>query len=121
MAKAPKVTKCCKIPKGWGHELVIHNSSEYCGKILVFKKGCKFSMHYHIKKQETWYVNKGEFKFIWVDTGTAKKYTKLLKTGDVVTITRGMPHQLYAITSGEIFEISTQHFNSDSYRVEKGN
>jgi hypothetical protein len=31
-----------------------------------------------------------------------------------------MPHQLEAITDGEIFEISTQHFDSDSYRVQKG-
>jgi hypothetical protein len=31
-----------------------------------------------------------------------------------------MPHQLFAETDGEIFEISTQHFDSDSYRVQKG-
>jgi hypothetical protein len=32
-----------------------------------------------------------------------------------------MPHQLKALQDGEIFEISTQHFDSDSYRVWKGN
>jgi len=121
MANHPKLTQCCKIPKGWGHELIIHNSSEYCGKILYFKQGCKFSMHYHIKKQETWYVNKGEFEFYWIETSTAKKFNKTLKVGDVVTITRGLPHQLLALTEGEIFEISTEHFDSDSYRIEKGN
>lgn len=120
MAK-PLVTKCCKIPKGWGHELIIHNCKEYCGKILVFKAGCKFSMHYHIEKQETWYVNKGEFEFRWIDTSTAKRFAKKLKVGDVVTIERGMPHQLIAETDGEIFEVSTEHFDSDSYRIEKGN
>jgi hypothetical protein len=31
-----------------------------------------------------------------------------------------MPHQLTALSDGEIFEISTQHFDSDSYRVWKG-
>jgi len=121
MPNQPKVTKCCKIPKGWGHELVIYNSSEYCGKILVFKKDCKFSMHYHIQKQETWYVNKGEFLFHWIDTEKGLEKSRKLKQGDVVTITRGMPHQLHAITEGEIFEISTEHFNSDSYRIRKGN
>lgn len=117
----PKVCKCCKIPKGWGHELIIHNSKEYCGKILVFKSGCKFSMHYHILKQETWYVNEGIFEFRWIDPQSAKIHKKWLSAGDVVTIHRGLPHQLIAQTNGEIFEISTEHFDSDSYRIEKGN
>jgi hypothetical protein len=118
--KVCRVSDCCKIPKGWGHELIIHNCPEYCGKILVFKKGCKFSMHYHIKKMETWYINKGEFKFSFIDTEKAISYNRTLKKGDVVTIKRGMPHQLEAITNGEVFEISTEHFDSDSYRIAKG-
>jgi mannose-6-phosphate isomerase-like protein (cupin superfamily) len=116
-----KVSQCCKIPKGWGHELIIHNCEEYCGKILVFKKGCKFSMHYHILKQETWYVNKGSFTFIYIDTEKAITHKRTLNVGDVVTIKRGMPHQLLALQEGEIFEISTEHFDSDSYRISKGN
>ena len=114
-------TESCIVPKGWGHELIIHNDEEYCGKILVFYEGAKFSMHYHIKKKETWYVNQGIFLFNWIDTDTAERHTQKLKKGDIVTISRGMPHQLEAITNGEIFEISTQHFDTDSYRVEKGN
>jgi mannose-6-phosphate isomerase-like protein (cupin superfamily) len=117
----PICTECCHVPKGWGHELIIVNNEEYCGKILVFKQGCKFSMHYHIKKQETWYVNSGTFVFKWIDTETAQTNSKFLVTGDVVTIPRGMPHQLEAVDDGEIFEISTQHFDTDSYRIEKGN
>lgn len=119
--KKPICTECCTVPKGWGHELVIVNNEKYCGKILVFKKGCKFSMHYHIIKQETWYVNKGEFIFKWIDTEKGETNVQKLVEGDVVTIPIGMPHQLEAITDGEIFEISTQHFDSDSYRIEKGN
>lgn len=115
-----EVTKCCKIPKGWGHELIIHNCSEYCGKILVFKAQCRFSMHFHIQKQETWYVNKGSFVFDWIDTKTAVRESRTLSVGDVVTIPRGMPHQLLAVTDGEIFEVSTEHFDSDSYRIQKG-
>ena len=119
--KEPICSNCCNIPKGWGHELIIVNNEKYCGKILVFKAGCKFSMHYHLIKQETWYVNKGQFTFNWIDTNTAERNTLYLREGDVVTIPIGMPHQLTAIEEGEIFEISTEHFDSDSYRVEKGN
>jgi len=119
--KKPICTECCKIDKGWGHELIIVNNEKYCGKILSFKRGFKFSMHYHIIKQETWYVNVGNFIFYWIDTETAEKHTIELFKGDVVTIPIGMPHQLVALTDGEIFEVSTQHFDSDSYRVSKGN
>jgi hypothetical protein len=42
------------VKKSWGHELWIHNSPEYCGKLLVFPKlGDSFSMHYHLKKAES--------------------------------------------------------------------
>ena len=68
----PKVCKGCKVPKGWGEELIIENNEMYCGKLLIFKKGCRFSMHYHLIKDETWYVDKGEFIYRWIDTDTAE-------------------------------------------------
>lgn len=120
MDKKPICTDCCQVPKGWGGEIIIVNNELYCGKILVFNSGCQFSMHYHLLKQETWYVVKGEFLFSWIDTETGDKHIQTLYEQDVVTIPIGMPHQLKALQDGEIFEISTQHFDSDSYRVWKG-
>jgi len=46
----------CHVPKGWGEEIIICNHELYCGKLLRFKQGAKFSMHYHMIKDETWYV-----------------------------------------------------------------
>lgn len=120
LIKKPICTDSCHVPKSWGHEVILVNNHLYCGKILVFKQGCSFSMHYHIIKQETWYVNKGRFTFRWIDTESANTITQVLGIGDVVTIPIGMPHQLEAHEDGEIFEISTQHFDSDSYRIYKG-
>ena len=40
----------CIIPKGWGSEVIICNHELYCGKIMRFKQGAKFSMHYHMIK-----------------------------------------------------------------------
>ena len=116
----PKVCEGCKVPKGWGEELIIENNEMYCGKLLIFKKGCKFSMHYHLIKDETWYVDKGEFLYRWIDTDTAEVHEQKLKVGDVVSQRVGQPHQIMAITDGTIFEVSTQHFDDDSYRVFKG-
>lgn len=107
----------CKVPKGWGHEIIFENNELYCGKILVFKKGCSFSMHYHIIKDETWYVQSGEFIYRWIDTELGEVMTRMLKVGDTVRQFPGQPHQLEALTDGEIFEVSTQHFDSDSYRI----
>jgi len=121
MSQRPEICEICKIPKGWGHEIIFVNNEKYCGKILVFKKGFKFSMHYHILKQETWYVNKGSFIFRWIDTENGETNTMELFEGNSVTIPIGMPHQLQSLEDGEIFEVSTQHFDSDSYRIYKGN
>ena len=109
-----------RVEKGWGHELWIYNSSLYCGKLLVFNAGKKFSMHYHKKKQETWYVNKGSFIYSWIDLATGELRKQPLNQGDTLTIFPYHPHQLEALEDGEIFEVSTQHFDSDSYRIWKG-
>mgnify|MGYP003118176710 FL=1 len=116
----PEVCEGCKVPKGWGEELIIENNEMYCGKLLIFKKGCKFSMHYHLIKDETWYVNKGEFIYRWIDTELAETIEQKLKVGDVVRQRVGQPHQLIALTDGVVFEVSSQHFDEDSYRVVKG-
>ena len=116
----PKVVEGCFVPKGWGNELIIENNEMYCGKLLKFKKGCKFSMHYHMVKDETWYVEKGEFIYRWIDTETAEVKVVRLYPKDIVRQRPGQPHQLEALTDGIVFEVSTQHEDSDSYRVFKG-
>jgi mannose-6-phosphate isomerase-like protein (cupin superfamily) len=112
--------EACCIPKGWGKEIIIENNELYCGKILVFNKGCKFSMHYHMNKDETWWVEEGEFNYTFIDTETAYPTTIKLSPGWVVRQYPGQPHQLEAVTDGRIFEVSTHHEDSDSYRVLPG-
>ena len=116
----PYISEGCIVPKGWGNELIIENNEMYCGKLLRFKGGFKFSMHYHMDKDETWYVQEGEFIYRWIDTETADMHDSLLNEGDVVRQRPGQPHQLEALTKGIVFEVSTEHFNRDSYRVWKG-
>ena len=116
----PEVVEGCHVPKGWGEEIIIENNELYCGKILIFDAGCKFSMHYHMVKDETWWVEYGEFLYRWIDTETADMNEVKLEEGDIVRQRPGQPHQLEAISNGRIFEVSTQHKDSDSYRVGKG-
>ena len=108
-----------RVEKKWGYELWIHNDTDYCGKLLVFSKsGNKFSMHYHMIKDETWYVQKGAFQFDWIDTENGERCYTQIQEGDVIEIKKGLPHQLIALTEEAIvFEVSTQHFDEDSYRI----
>jgi mannose-6-phosphate isomerase-like protein (cupin superfamily) len=108
-----------RVEKQWGHELWIHNDKQYCGKLLVFtNSGNKFSMHYHMIKNETWYVQEGAFQFDWIDTESAERCYTQLQKGDVVYIEKGLPHQLTALIDNSIvFEVSTEHFDEDSYRI----
>ena len=110
----------CNIPKGWGHEVIFENNELYCGKLLNFKQGAKFSMHYHMVKDETWNVQEGEFIYRWINTETAEVNERTLKVGDTVRQYPGQPHQLEALTDGVVYEVSTEHFDNDSYRVWKG-
>jgi mannose-6-phosphate isomerase-like protein (cupin superfamily) len=108
-----------RVEKQWGYELWIHNDKQYCGKLLVFtNSGNKFSMHYHMIKNETWYVQEGAFQFDWIDTESAERCYTQLQKGDVVYIEKGLPHQLTALIDNSIvFEVSTEHFDEDSYRI----
>jgi quercetin dioxygenase-like cupin family protein len=110
-----------EVPKGWGWERWIINNEEYCGKLLFFKKDKKSSWHYHILKDEVFYVQSG---IIIVKYSSADKIEEadqiILQAGEAFHIARGLRHQIMAIHETELFEFSTQHFDSDSYRIIKG-
>lgn len=106
--------------KGWGIEVWIVNNDLYCGKILEFDATAEFSMHYHLKKDETFFVLSGLFKIEWFDLSNADRKNKTIRAGEVVRIPTGVPHKIYCIEKGSIIEISTTHEEEDSYRVEKG-
>jgi len=50
--------------------------------------------------------------------GYDKRNFTALKQGDCVYIEKGFPHKLIALDdNATIIEVSTQHFDSDSYRI----
>lgn len=107
------------VQKGWGSENWIVNK-EYCGKILKFNKGARFSMHFHKLKEETFFVSKGKLLLKSINLENANRYEFEINQGDIVDIPRFEPHQIIALEESEIIEFSTHHEDSDSYRVEKG-
>lgn len=105
--------------KSWGYELWINNNPKYCGKILHINKGKKFSLHYHLIKEESQYLYSGKLLLTYLDLRNAKKIEKEISIGEIINIPIGQPHQLLAVEESEIFEISTTHYEEDSYRIER--
>ncbi len=111
-----------KIDKGWGYEIIWATNEKYCGKIMVFERvGAKFSMHFHKEKDETWFVNAGQFKLVYCDTTTATYIEKILNEGDVWRNPPLQPHQLIALKPNSIIlEVSTPDSVEDNYRIIPG-
>lgn len=112
---------CEKYPKGWGEELWIVNIPLYCGKKLILKEGKKSSVHYHRKKDETFYVQSGIVSINLYPRGYPGPKKRIIMTaGCSLRIRPGLIHQFFGLKDSVIFEFSTQHFESDTVRLEKG-
>ena len=108
------------VEKGWGSELIFATNDKYCGKLLNFNQGARFSMHFHAVKDETWYVLTGKFEVRWLDTTDASEKFAQLNQGDTWHNQPLVPHQLICIKAGTIIEVSTADSVEDNYRVQPG-
>lgn len=109
------------VPKGWGFERWIVNNEKYCGKLLFIAKGKKLSWHVHKIKDEVMYLQSGCIKMYYGwDEDFSKAETTFLSPGESFHIPTGLIHRIEAIEDSNVFEFSTQHFDSDSYRLIKG-
>jgi len=114
------IFKAEKVDKTWGYELIrVNNKDEdYCSKILYIEAGKNTSMHYHLKKHETFYVRKGTLTICTINPQTTEHTVNVLGEGDCMEIPRGIAHQLGATDEPvEFDETSTYSDPLDSLRV----
>lgn len=109
-----------RVEKGWGHEEIWASNDKYCGKLLHFHTGAKFSMHFHAEKDETWYVLNGLFQIVFIETTDASVHDAILKPGTTWRNRPLQPHQLVCLEAGTIIEVSTSDSVEDNYRVMPG-
>lgn len=114
-----EITKAERHFKKWGYEDWLVNNEEFCGKILHFNKGAKFSGHFHGEKQEIQYCYRGKLILRYTDE-QANILEREINVGDIINIPRFQVHQLEAIEESDIFEVSSEHREEDSYRVWPG-
>ena len=109
------------VPKGWGYEKWIVNTEKYCGKLLYFDQGKRCSWHYHKIKDEVFYIQTGKLLVKYSDDDDLENADEvILNQGDNFHVYAGLRHQMIALENTDMFEFSTQHFDSDSYRIIKG-
>ena len=100
------------IRKKWGHEEIIVNTELYCMKYLILKKDYFCSLHYHILKDETFYVDEGKVQLQIGDT------IYILDECDSMRVPPGKLHRFTGIKDSVIIEVSTHDSKSDSVRIE---
>ena len=85
---------------------------EYCKKLLILLPGQAHPEQYHERKEETFHVLFGE---VDLRLGSSER---VLATGDIATIERGVHHSFSSHAGAVIEEISTTHSGQDSFYVD---
>ena len=97
---------CQRIDKPWGHEIIWGQTDKYVGKILHVEAGESLSLQYHEIKDETIYLLSGKLKFI-VGPDQDNLEEVLMEPGQSYHITTGLIHQMQAVETCDIMEVST--------------
>lgn len=106
-----------RIEKPWGWELHwTPDDLPYMGKIIHIKKGCRWSLQAHEKKQESWLLLSGQAKVVWENEQNELTETHL-KSGHGYTCALGQRHRMVAVTDCDILEVSTPEIGT-TWRLE---
>jgi mannose-6-phosphate isomerase-like protein (cupin superfamily) len=93
------------VPKPWGHELIFAENDRYAGKILHLEAGHSLSLQYHERKDETFYVLRGEVNLSVEVDGRMEELR--LAEGESYRIRPGMRHRMRADDPCDLIEVSS--------------
>lgn len=96
----------------YGCTIINFINREYCKKLIILIPGQKHPEQYHQKKEETFHVLHGD---VLINLDGEEKQTR---AGDIVTIERGKKHIFSSKNGAVIEEISSTHFNDDSFYID---
>lgn len=82
---------------------------EYCKKIIVQLPGQRHPAHYHKRKEETFQVLYGVLE------AEIDGHRRTLHPGEMALVQPGVWHKFWSNTGCVFEEISTTHYNNDSY------
>ena len=96
-------------PKPWGREILIAQTEQYTGKLLLMRGGHAGPLQYHEVKDETFFLHSGTCQVRTLENGIL--VTKRMHPGQSFHIPPGCVHQVAAIDDCVMFEASTPVFN----------
>jgi mannose-6-phosphate isomerase-like protein (cupin superfamily) len=104
-----------RVNKPWGYEIVWAETDRYVGKILHIEAGHKLSRQYHVKKDETFLVEKGEMDLELGD-GSDRHVLRMGERQAFHCPPRTI-HRMIAVTDVDVIEVSTPELD-DVVRIE---
>jgi len=103
------------VPKPWGNELIFAENERYAGKILHLEPGHSLSLQYHERKDETFYVLRGEVILSVEVDGEMREMR--LSEGSAYRIRPGVRHRMRADRACDLIEVSSPELE-DVVRLE---
>ncbi len=101
-----------EFPK-FGTTIIECINRDYCKKLLIMLPGQKHPLHFHKRKEETFQVLHGILET------EVEGHARTLYPGDIQLVPQGVWHRFWS-DQGAIFEeISSTHFNDDSFYEDK--
>ena len=85
----------------------------YCKKLILQMPGQKHPSHYHKRKEETFHILHGTLEM------EIEGRKRVLYPGDLLLVQQGVWHSFQTETGVIFEEVSTQHFNDDSFYEDK--
>ena len=92
--------------KPWGYEILFARTPLYAGKIIFIRQGHRFSLQYHKKKDESFYIYQGK-ALLEMDGQDGKLEESTVQAGDSFRVRPMTKHRLKAIEDTTLLEAST--------------
>ena len=106
-----------RVEKPWGWELIWADAESYVGKILFVREGESLSLQYHVRKDESWYVESGRARLELGQSGDGFLNEEVISSGDAFRFRPGTVHRVTALADTTIVEVSTPELD-DVVRLE---
>jgi N-acetylneuraminate synthase len=96
-----------------GASIITCINRSYCKKLIVQLPGQRHPLHYHKRKEESFQVLHGVLEI------EIEGRRRTLRAGDIQLVQQGVWHQFWTDTGVIFEEVSTTHFNDDSFYEDK--
>jgi N-acetylneuraminate synthase len=96
-----------------GATIITCINRSYCKKLIVQLPGQRHPLHYHKRKEETFQVLYGVLEI------EIEGRRRTLQPGDIQLVQQGVWHRFWTDTGVIFEEISTTHYNDDSFYEDK--